>query len=199
MARYVAKLGRSDGSVRDVHSRSQFGGMRVPVFTADPKGDEIEGHIRVPNEWTHTKPFTNERHQFKQYIAENIKRWVEWREHKGWRLNSKPLVRGPFEAPTPNAAAEKPDWSIYTVTAYFQPTEVMTLGLEDAYELRIRAQRYGIDIDKPKPVSTPVETGKDVIVEHGPFDDPMVIAEARRQQYGLKREDLLLGPLEEPL
>ena len=189
---YVAKLGRSDGSVRDVHSRSQFGGMRVPVFTADPRGDVIEGHIRVPQELVGTKPFTNKRHQFKALVADNIKRWVEWREHKGWRLNSVPQVQGPFEAPTPNAQAEKPDWSIYTVTAYFQPTEVMTLGLEDAYELRMRAQRYGVDTDKPKPVSTPIESGKDVIYETGKFDDPMVLAEKRRQQYGLKREDLLL-------
>src|SRR3990167_5870125 len=144
-------MGRPAGEVRTVHSRSQFGGMRVPVFTPDPRGDLIEGHIRVPLKWTHTKPFTNERHQFTQYLAENIRRWVEWREHKGWRLNSKPKVRGPFEAPTTNALAEKPDWAIYTVSALFQPTEVMTLGLEDAYELRLRALRYGVDPDKPKP------------------------------------------------
>ncbi len=191
-------MGRPAGEVRTVHSRSQFGGMRVPVFTPDPEGDVIEGHIRVPLKWTHTKPFTNDRHEFTQYIADNIRRWVEWREHKGWKLNSRPKVQGPFEAPTANAMAEKPDWAIYQVTAKFQPTELMTLGLEDAYEMRLRAQRYGVDTDKPKVTSTPMETGKDVIHDSGAFGDPMQTAEDRRKQYGMKREDLLIGNLSDP-
>ena len=165
----------------------------MPVLLADPRGDEIEGHIRVPLKWTHTLPFTNERHCLTNYLAESIKQWVEWREHKGWRLNSKPQVRGPFEAPTANAQAEKPDYAIYTVNALFQPTEVMTLGDDDAYELRMRARRYGVDIRKPKKPSTPIETGKNVIYDSGPFDDPMVLAEQRRQQYGLTRKELLIG------
>ena len=158
----------------------------------------IEGHIRVPLEWTHTMPFTNARHQFTGHIADSIKRWVEWREHKGWKLNSQPKVRGPFEAPTANALAEKPDFAIYTVTAWFQPTEPLSIGFDDAHELQLRAKRYGVDIHKPKPVSTPIEAGKAVIVDSGPFGDPMRMAAERRKQYGLKREDLLIGNLSDP-
>lgn len=199
MRGYVARLGRSDGSVRDVHSASQLGGVRVPVFTSDPKGDLIEGHIRVPLAWTHTQAHSAERQQRDAWLASNIKAWVEWREHKGWRLNSKPLVQGPFDAPTVNALAEAPDFAIYTVQAYFQPTALMTVGLDDGYELERRARMYGVDVSKPKPVSTPIETGPDVIYDSGRFDDPMVVAEQRRQAMGVRREDFLMGPLDEPM
>lgn len=196
MPRYVHSRGMAQGIVRDRPSYRT--GVQVPVFPSDPTGDAIEGHIRVPLKWTRTKPFTNERHEFTQYIASSIRKWVEWREHNGWRLNSKPKVRGPFDAPTENAQAEKPDWAIYEVTAKFLPTVHMSLGIDDAHELELRARRFGVDTSKPKPTSTPMETGKDRIVDNRPFEDSMVIAERNRQTYGVKREDYIIGDLSEP-
>ena len=186
------------GVRRTVHAQAALGGIRVPVLTADAMGDVFEGHIRVPNALKGALPFTNKRHALMKLLAENVKRWVEWREHRGWTLNSKPKVQGPFDWPTTNPQAEVPDYSLYIVTAWFQPTELMTMSIDDATELRNRALRYGIDTSKPKPTSTPIESGPDVINETRPFEDPLVIAEVRRQQYGLKREDLLIGPLSEP-
>lgn len=193
---FVHSRGRAPGVVRDRPSYRT--GVQVPVFPSDPTGDEIEGHIRVPLSMTHTKPFTNERHQFTSLIANHVRTWVEWRERNGWRLNSKPDVKGPYEAPTANAAAEKPDWAIYIVKAKFLPTAFMSLGIDDAHELELRARRYGVDTSKPKPTVTPIGKGRDEIVDHEPFEDPMVIAERNRQQYGLRREDLIIGDLSEP-
>jgi hypothetical protein len=191
-------MGMPAGQVRHVHSQTALGGIRVPVFTADAKGDPFEGHIRVPNELVRTKPFTKERHRFQDLIASNVKRWVEWREHKGWRLNSKPKVKGPYDWPTANAQAEQPDYSLYVVTALFQPTETLSMSIDDAWELKRRAELFGVDTSKPKPTSTPIEAGPDVIFDSGPFRDPMVIAEERRQAMGVKREEFLIGPLSEP-
>lgn len=193
---YVAPMGRTTDKRRDV--KSSAASVQVPVFTSSPQGDAIEGHIRVPLTHVRTKPFTNQRHEFTQYIAASIKKWVEWREHNGWRLNSNPKVRGPFDAPTANAQAEKPDYAIYTVTAFFLPTVRMTLGLDDAYELERRARVFGVDTSKPKPVATPLETGKNVIYDSGRFDNPMKLAEERRKALGMERDDLLIGPLDEP-
>lgn len=196
MASYVHSRGRPSGIVRDRPSYRT--GVQVPVFPSDPTGDEIEGHIRVPIKWTRAKPFTNERHRVTQHIASSIRRWVEWRERIGWRLNSTPKVRGPFDAPTANAQAEKPDWAIYEVKAKFLPTAFMSLGIDDAHELELRARRFGVDTSKPKPTSTPLGTGKNVIVDHKPFEDAMVIAERNRQLYDVKREDYIIGDLSEP-
>ena len=64
--------------------------------------------------------------------------------------------------------------------------------------LRHLALTYGVDPDRdPLPVNDLPE-GKDVIDIQG-GEDPLQVAEARRQEMGLKRSDYLMGNLWDPL
>lgn len=201
MPRYVARAPLPEGTVRRPHSRTVLGGVRVPIITPDPEGDEIEGRMRVPLRLTphgmgrFSIQLQQER---KQYIAGQLRRWVEWREHRGWRLNSKPHVSGPYDAPVARDGDERPDWAIYVVRALFVPTEIMTASLEDMLEINQQARRYGVDLWKRKAVESalPRTRGK---ITSTPQDEPMAAAEKRRQAFGVKRSDYLVVDVVEPI
>ncbi len=188
------------GQRRYTRSYADFGTRPVELVTAGTRGDLIEGHMRVPLRLVGTKQHSKERGEFEALIAQQVKKWVEWREELGWRMDSTPQVKGPFDPPIDNPDAEVPDWKEFHVTAYFRPNRPIYAGLEDVYEIEDQAKRFGIDLWDPKPISSlQNQRTRGVIVDHRPFFDPMQDAEKRRQQYGLKRQDLLMGPLSEPL
>lgn len=199
MSKYVAGSHFQTGQVRHTRSYTDFGSRPVELITPGGRGDLIEGHMRVPLRLVGTKPHTNERQEFEDYIAAQVRRWVEWREHLGWRIDSMPKVQGPIDPPIDNPLAEVPDWKEYHVRAYFRPTHPIYASFEDVYEIERQAKMFGVDLYKPKPVSSLEHKTKAVIEDNRPFHDPMKDAEERRQQYGLKREELLIGPLSEPL
>ena len=196
---------------------------RVPLWTVEPYGQLFQGIIRVPVSLCNTQQHTNERLRFTKLITDNLARWTEWRRRRGWFLGERPRVSGPFDPPEGDrvkvgqriAQAEAvigKSASVGAITEFDYPEEIkwyiaearftreepVYARLEDMLFLRHLALTYGVDPDRdPMPVSDSPET-RDVIEVDGGLD-PMKVAEERRQALGLKREDYLMGRLEDPL
>lgn len=197
--------------------------QKVPLWTVEPEGQLFQGVIRVPVSLCHTAEHTNARHQFDNLIKANLARWVEWRRRRGWFLNEKPHVSGPFDPPESDRTrartfqdrAEKvigkarqvnavtefdyaEEYKWYMAVARFTREEPVYVRLEDMLFMRHLALQHGVDPDRDPGVQNELPEGKDVIEVEGGLD-PMVVAEERRQSMGLKREDYLLGKLSDPL
>lgn len=180
----------------DVRRRVPYGrqagktSLKVPLQTAHPDGELLEGVIKVPARLAHARPDTNEKHEFDLLIRSGLRRWTEWRAKRGWELNSRPLIRGPFDPPTRTERDEKdPDEFWYFAIARFKRTGPVYVRLEDVLEIQDTAARYGIDLDtdgKPwNEITGDADTG---------WGDPLKFAEERRQKLGIKRKDYLFGP-----
>lgn len=167
------------------------------MWTAKPEGELVEGVIRIPSRLCHAKPDTNEKHEFDRLVTENIQRWADWRAKRGWFIASTPKVRGPFDPPTTTEKDEAdPDEKWYFAIARFKRETPIYVPLDDLLHERDMAQRYGIDLEADRlPWNDDIE--KDP--QDSGWVNPMEYAEARRKALGLKREDFLLGPLDEPL
>lgn len=184
--------------VTDVRRRVAYGrqagatSLKVPLQTP-PEGELLEGRITVPARLAHAKPDTNEKHEFDQLINDHLKRWTEWRTKRGWVLNSRPLIRGPFKKATANAN-EVQDltefW--YFAIARFKRTAPLYVGLDDMLELQRLATAHGVDLEADR------KPWNDLGNEDSGWVDPMKFAEERRRKSGLKRKDYLMGPLGKP-
>lgn len=168
--------------------------LKVPQWTASPDGELVEGRFRVPARLVRSKPDTNERHEFDRLVRDALQRWAEWREKRGWKMNSTPQVRGPFDIPTRTEREEtSPDEKLYIVYARFVRTSPLWIGLDDLLHEMDMAKRYGIDLEGDRPPWNPDGD------EDSGWVDPLKEAEEHRKKYGVKREDYLYGPLGEPL
>ena len=195
----------------------------VPLWTPDPGGQLIEGVIRVPTALCNTTEHTNQRLKFNAWITANLERWVEWRRRKGWFIASDVDVAEPTDPPEGDRLrgkerqakveavigtnadagwvddfdyAQEYQWCV--VQARFTREEPLYVGLEDMLFLRHLALKYEVDPDRDftpfNPLPEPVD---EIFVEGG--EDPMQVAEARRQRLGLKREDYLFDDVWKPL
>ena len=196
---------------------------KVPLWTVEPEGQLFQGVIRVPLRLCNTPEHTNERLQFSKLITENLSRWVEWRRRRGWFITERPRVQGPFDPPEGDRARAKQFQSHaekrigqngdagaitdfdyagevkwYIAEARFAREEPLYVRLEDMLFMRHLALQYGVDPDRDPLPNSDLPEGKDELAFEGGLD-PMQVAEERRQALGLKREDYLLGKLEEPL
>src|SRR3990167_9916229 len=195
--------------------------QRVPLWTVEPDGQLFQGIVRVPLRLCNTEEHTNARHEFENLLRANLARWVEWRRLRGWMLNERPRVQGPFDPPEGDrtgkyqARAEKVighNGDANAVTAFDYPEEIkwyiaearfkreepVYVRLEDMITLRHMAFQYQIDPDRDPPTQNALPEPKEELTFEGGLD-PMQVAEERRQALGLKREDFLLGKLWEPL
>ena len=190
---------------------------RVPLWTVEPDGQLFEGIIRVPVGLCNTEEHTNKRLKFDQLIIANLARWVEWRKRRGWFISEKPRVQGPFDPPEgdreksakrythasktigrsgevePITVFDYPaEYKWYVCEARFTREEPVYVRLEDMLELRHMALKYEVDPDRdPLPYNELPEPVDEIVVEGG--EDPMQVAEERRQRLGLKRKDYLFG------
>jgi hypothetical protein len=196
---------------------------KVPLWTVEPDGQLFQGVIRVPLRLCFTAEHTNERHQFDNLIRANLDRWVEWRRRRGWFINETPRITGPFDPPENDrgnaksfqARAEKKigrngaasaliefDYAgevmWYMAEARFAREAPVYTKLEDMLFLRHLALTYGVDPDRDPSLETDLPEAKDELAFKGGLN-PLEVAEERRQAHGLKREDYLLGRLEDPL
>lgn len=196
---------------------------RVPLWTVEPEGQLFQGIIRVPLRLCHTVEHTNERLEFAKLITANLERWAEWRRQSGWFIGERPRVQGPFDPPaTDRKKADtfmrraitqigkngdvgaitnldpEQDFKWYIAEARFTREEPVYAKLEDMLELRHMALKYDVDPDRDHKPENDLPEAKDELAFEGGLD-PMQVAEARRQSLGLKREDYLMGKLEEPL
>lgn len=198
MSKHLAGMTLPAGQVRNVRSYARFGTRPVELVTSDPRGDLYEGDLRVPQELCKDMKDVQLKHRREQYIARYINRWVDAREHGALyphhrsKLTSQPKVSGPFKAPVDNPEAESPDWVVYRVQAHFKPQETVLAGLTEIAEIERKAKLYGVNLWEPRRASNRLPRTKRVINQTTPFDDPMQVAEARRQALGVKREDYLL-------
>lgn len=193
-------MGRHSLTATDVRRVVPYGrqagacSLKVPLWTADPEGELVEGRFTVPSRLARARPNTNEKHEFDRLVVENLKRWSEWREKRGWVMNSKPKVMGPFDVPTTTEKDETtPDEKLYCVFARFKRNGPVFLKLDDLLYERELAERYGIDLEADRPNWSPDGD------EDSGWVDPVKYAEEHRQKLGIKREDYLYGPLSEPL
>ena len=173
----------------------------VPLWPTTPEGDLVEGRLRVPLRLCNAAPHSNERHEFDRMVGELIKRWIDWRKRRGWHVNSKPTVKGPYfiEKGYRAGETETDEQRQYIVSAYFKRESPLFLKLDDFLEQRTKAQRYGVSFDEPKLPANRLAKAVDEIVDNGPSHDPLVFAEARRQRLGIKRKDYLTGPISQPV
>ena len=116
-------------------------------------------------------------------------------------MASKPKWQGPYDRPTSRAGMETDGERLrYFVTARFIRIHPFWLNSDAALYFNDQAMLYDVDIRQPAVPSTGEETGKALIIDDDPvFLDALKVAEERRQQLGLKRKDLLWGPLNEPI
>ena len=111
-----------------------------------------------------------------------------------------PKVNGPYDPPVARAGlAPQTENKWYWVAAIFRRIDPQYVLLDDFLEIQDQANRYGVDLNAPKPAATPLSRSVDEIVDETPAHDPLVFAEERRRRLGLKRKDLLIGRLDEPL
>lgn len=197
--------------------------QRVPLWTVEPDGQLFQGIIRVPVSLCNTEEHTNARYKFDNLIKENLERWSKWRQLRGWFISGFPQVTGPFDPPQGDREKAKPyqehvearigkarevsailefDWpeeyKWYIAEARFTREEPVYVRLEDMIFLRHLGIQYGVDPDRdPLPYNELPEPVDVIEVEGG--EDPMKVAEERRQRLGLRREDYLFGPVQEPL
>lgn len=182
----------------DVRRRVAYGvqagatSLKVPVWAA-PEGDYREGHFDVPSRLAKTAPNTNERFEFEKLTNTAFRRWTDWLSKRGWEYVPQSLqVSGPYDKPTPDTKTEADaEVKEYHFLGRFKRTTPLFVGLDDVLELRDMAATYGVE-ENPLPWS-------DVKGEDTGWINPLDFAEKRRQRLGLKREEYLLGPLDEPL
>ncbi len=179
------------GTVRRLPRGGNHHTTMVEMVTADPRGDIVDGLIRVPDELTHSKEHSSERMKFDKLIAESLKRWIDWKLQHGWKVNGIPKVRGPFDpaSESPDIEAEDIGFKWYFAEARFQRTTPMWIPIDGAEELDIQARRYGVDLwaDRRPDTGTSSGLGKSETDIH----DPMKFAAERREHLGFKREDYL--------
>ena len=196
---------------------------RVPLWTVEADGQLFQGVIRVPTNLCNTPEHSNERLKFMALIRENLDRWIMWRAKRGWFIGERPRVSGPFDPPesdrkqakafharaeevigtsregraiTEHDYAGEVKW--YVAEARFTRHDPVYARLEDMLELRHLALKYEVDPDRDPLPYTDLPEGEDVIEVQG-GEDPMVVAEERRQRLGLNRSDYLMGKIEDPL
>lgn len=188
--------GPSSDVRRIVPYRGQAGAtsLKVPLETA-PQGDVLEGRFAVPARLANTAPHTNDRMEFERVVKAAYTRWTEWRKRRGWDVVPGTLrLQGPFEQPVARTGDEgDEEQRLFIFTARFTRETPVYIGLDDFLAVREMANTYGIDTSKE---ALPWDTLKG---GDSGWVNPMEYAEARRKALGLKREDFLLGPLEEPL
>ncbi len=163
----------------------------VEMVTADPRGDLIDGLIVVPDELTHSQEHSSERMKFDKLIAESLKRWIDWKAQKGWKINGIPKVRGPFDPMAENEVVEAKDlgYKWYFAEARFQRTTPMWIPIDGAEELDIQARRYGVDLWADRVTDTGTTSG--LGMAETKIHDPMKFAAERRERLGFERKDYL--------
>lgn len=181
---------------RRVAYRSQAGAcsLRVPLWHHNPKGEWVEGRITVSARLAHAEPNSNQYHERDRAFKEQLRKWAEWREKRGWKMVSKPQIQGPFEPPTENAKADPNEDIVYYVAlARFVRITPLYVGLDDFLHQREQMEQFGVQLeDDPLPwnnVSGTEDTG---------WMDPMKYAEEQRQKMGVKRKDYLIPKLHSP-
>ena len=184
-----------EGVRRRIPKGSTYG--LVPLLTADRKGDEVQGLIRVPDGLCHTKPFTERRRMFDAHVKGQIKVWADWRAAKGWVLNSKPHVEGPFDPPSKDGKTAPLDEGMkwYFVTAYFTRAYPIFMPAEAAHWMQQEARRYGEPI-RQAAVADSMDEHRGVKTIHNPERvDPMKFAAERRERLGITQDDWTQQPI----
>src|SRR3990167_86208 len=186
--------------------------LRRRVRLLSPEGGEwIEGELQIPRSLAFEPVHTNAWLQRQMFITRHIDKWMPWRARYGFvpvpgsLTFSQPyeLLEGrPVATPRPaqfNADGIKEDFVGMRVKYLARREKPRYITTDDFDEQLAWAKRAGVDLDSKAARATEniLPEGKDEIFVDG-GEDPMVVAEARRQEWGIKREDFLVGKLDEP-
>ncbi len=126
--------------------------MKVPLLDPHPMGQWLQGLIRVPTPWSEAPQHTNDFYKLQEKILEDVKKWVAYRESRGWRITTKPEISGPYLPETESPKDEdNPDERWYWVIARFSRITPAYISLEDHSYLMEQAKRFKIDIEKDTP------------------------------------------------
>ncbi|MCR4339632.1 MAG: hypothetical protein NUW01_07070 [Gemmatimonadaceae bacterium] len=185
---------------------------RWRVRLDSPTGGEwIEGELKIPRKLALAERHTNDWLARQRFVVAKVDRWMRWRAKYGFvpvpgTLSlSEPydLLRGtPVLTLVPTTFNEGEGEDMVGIRCRYlaHREKPMFVSMEDYMEQRTWADRLGIDTEsqKAKDTENAIPDGEDVIeVEGG--EDPMEVAEARRQEWGIKRSDYLVGNLWDPL
>ena len=197
------------GTVRRPH-------LRRKVRLESPEGGEIrEGEMLYPKKWAEAAPHTNEWHIFKSAFTQDLTKYYRWLEKKGYKLEGRPQISGPWPIPvghrvktrsqsvTFNDDGRAEEMVRYIVKSKVRLVNPEYITTDDFWEQVRKAELHGVDLNSkaPKLSQNIIEAdtnGKDYIEVDGGID-PMVEAEESRKARGIKREDYLAAPLDEPL
>lgn len=198
------------GTVRHAH-------LRRRVRLESPEGGEIrEGEMKFPKKLAEAEPHTNDWHVFKKLFTQKLTDYYRFLEKKGYKLEGRPDISGPWPIPVgkrvrvksqsvnfndDGIAEEQVRYIVKSKVRRFIPQFITT---DDFWEQVRKAELHGVDLNSKAPllsqnVIDADTNGKDVIDAPEGGIDPMVEAEESRQARGIKREDYLVGSLDEPL
>lgn len=162
----------------------------VPMWTAEKRGDEVRGLIRVPDGLCHSKPMTEKRRQFNKLVEENISKWIKWRKENGWILNTKPKVTGPFDPPSKDSksAPEDVGFKWYFVTAHFTREYPLFMPTDAAEWFKNESVRFGLGL-QPKAITDTHEAPTKKVIKNPERVNPLEFAAKRREELGIKPDD----------
>lgn len=169
----------------------------IPLYPARGIGDERQGLIRVPDELTHSKPHSEQRRQFTKLIDQNLTTWCAWLEKKGWVLNSRPKVSGPFDPPSETERVKPVDEGMkhYFATAYFTRAYPLYMPYDAAAWYRDEAWKYGEESNAPASVDSEDSHRTVKTILNPERVDPMKFAAERRERLGIRPDDWTQQPI----
>ncbi len=181
----------------------------VPLET--PEGGEWrEARLQVPKKWALAEPHTNDFLMGEKYVQSFIPRYVEWLSEKGYDIIPGTWERVSMEeVPLGHDVGVEADFGsvqahdemvLFIWNFRTKLNKPMFIKLSDRIAIEDDAKTFQVDLDaENKPWNTiPADSGTKDHIEVEGGEDPLEMAEARRQELGLKREDFVVGDLGDP-
>ena len=170
------------------HERGWGGRNRTTHVPLLSSGEMHQGFFRVPETFAVVGEHTNLAHQVRQFTIQKVRDWVEFKSRSGYRLIGKPVVTDPLLSPTTSdgVSVDSGDEMRVWVRAKFVREMPMKMPLDLFLHKRDEAKRYGVDLEQSL-LETPIPRPRETLIADS-VADPMVEAESRRQQLGVRRE-----------
>lgn len=135
-----------------LHRLSDGHATYVPLWTATPEGDWQIGELPIPIWLLEGGEHSNRSLKLQAYLTEKLGKWLEWKLANGWIATSEPLFNiGDMRMQsTAHGQESDPELRFVDVQCRFKRAYPLYMGLSDFLQVKDDAERYGVDLSKPK-------------------------------------------------